>query len=95
VQSAAPSLPRTPSRSEVREALQALQADVRSCAEQWDGQTVPVNVTVASSGRVTTARVTGPLAGTRAGSCIARTVRKARFPEFRKDFFEVRYPFQL
>ena len=57
--------------------------------------TVTVEITVAATGRVTSAVVpTGPLAGTPAGSCVVRAVRAAVFPRFRRDTFRVSYPFR-
>jgi hypothetical protein len=29
------------------------------------------------------------------GSCIARTVRKASFPKFKSDSFQIKFPFRL
>ena len=46
-----------------------------------------------STGRVTNAQVegiTGP-----AGSCIAKAVRKAKFPKFQQSTFKVKFPFRL
>ena len=88
-------LPAAPSRDAVLAALRPIEGDVRTCAEGHFG-VVPVRVTVASSGRVTTAVVTGgSTLGTPAGSCIARAVRGARFPAFSQDRFVVDYPFAL
>ena len=88
-------LPATPTRDDVLAALRPIEGQVRTCAQGHYG-VVPVRVTVASSGRVTTAVVTGgSVLGTPAGSCIARTVRSARFPAFSQDRFVVDYPFAL
>jgi hypothetical protein len=54
-----------------------------------------VTVTFASSGRVTTANVAPPFAGTPTGSCIARAVRSATVPPFSRPTFQVNYPFAL
>jgi hypothetical protein len=48
-----------------------------------------------SSGRVTNARVQGQFAGTPEGSCIARAVRRARFPRFKRPSFQVTFPYRL
>lgn len=87
-------LPDQPSRAQVQTALNGVLSGVRACSPDFRG-TVPVTVRVAPSGRVTTAVVSGHLAGTPAGSCIARAVRGARFPAFSGDHFNVQYPFQL
>jgi hypothetical protein len=54
------------------------------CREEGAGTLhVPVSVTFASSGRVTTARVNGgPLVGTPAGSCLAMALRGVTVPPF-------------
>jgi hypothetical protein len=64
---------------------------VRACG--IEGDPAVVTVTFANTGRVTTATVAPPYAGTPAGSCMARAVRGARLPPFQQNIFEVRYPF--
>ncbi len=92
----APELPETPSREQVLEAVRPIEGAVRECAGDDHFGVVPVRITVAPSGRVTTAVVTGgTVLGTPAGSCIARTVRGARFPAFGAERFVVEYPFRL
>jgi hypothetical protein len=54
-----------------------------------------VQITVAHTGRVANAVVSGPLAGTPTGSCVARAVRTARFPEFSRETFALTYPFRI
>jgi hypothetical protein len=44
-----------------------------------------VTITFAPSGRPTTVAVTGELAGTTVGSCVARLFRAARVPPFSGD----------
>jgi hypothetical protein len=51
------------------------------------------DIVVGSSGRVKSVRVSkvgGPVA-----SCIARAVRRARFPKFADRTFSVKFPFKL
>ncbi len=74
--------------------MRGVQGAVRACAS---GQPGPAQVTIvfASSGRVTTANVQAPFAGTPAGSCIARAVRAATVPAFTRPTFQVSYPFAL
>lgn len=89
------SLPEAPSREDVLAAIQSVESAVKACGEGHFG-VAPVRITAVSSGRVTTAVVTGgSVLGTPAGSCIAREARRARFPEFRQARFVVEYPFQL
>lgn len=88
-------LPHHPSRAQVLAALRPLHDDVQRCAEGHYG-VASARIVVSPSGRVTTATITdGSVAGTAAGSCIARTLRRAQFPEFGADRFVVQYPFQL
>jgi hypothetical protein len=67
---------------------------VSACSAQGHGLAA-VRVSVAGTGRVSSALVTGPLAGTPAGSCVAQAVRGATFPAFTQPTFVVNYPFQL
>jgi hypothetical protein len=91
---AASDLPDTLSTSQVVNVMSAIAGRVRRCGDGTPG-TVTVNVTIASSGRVTASTVTGDFAGTPVGSCAARTVRAATFPPFRQPSMSVRYPFPL
>ena len=88
-------LPAAPARDDVQGALEAVAPDARACAPQHRGAVVPVTVTFAASGRVTTALVEGTLAGSPEGSCVARTLRRARVAEFAGDRFVVAYPLRL
>ena len=88
-------LPLTPAREDVADAMSRVHQAVRDCAPGYSGSTVQVRTTFVSSGRVTTAMVDGPLAGTPEGSCVALAVRDARLPEFEQDSFVVAYPFAL
>lgn len=87
-------LPEHPSREAVQHTMTALLPAIRECAAGQSGA-LQVEVTVGSSGRVRNALVTGAFAGTPEGSCMARTVRGARFPRFGQESFTVRYPFRL
>ncbi len=95
--SSAPSnAPATPGRNDVIAAMRGVQSNVRQCAAST-GQsgTASINVVFASSGRVTTANVAPPFAGTPTGSCMARAVRAAVVPPFSQPTFSVNYPFTL
>ncbi|MEI8259578.1 MAG: hypothetical protein WCJ30_28265, partial [Deltaproteobacteria bacterium] len=63
--------PETPSRNDVISAMNGVRGTVTACGQGMTG-TATVAITFASSGRVTTANVSPPFAGTPAGSCIAR-----------------------
>jgi hypothetical protein len=88
--------PETPARSDVLNAMRGVQGAVRACAVST-GQTglANISITFASSGRVTTASVAPPFAGTPVGSCMARAVRAATVPAFTRPTFSVSYPFSL
>jgi hypothetical protein len=87
-------LPATPDRSTIQAVLSARTAAVTACANGAHGL-ADVDIVIASSGRITTATVNGPFAGTPVGSCIARAIRGATFPPFSQPRFEVTYPFHL
>jgi hypothetical protein len=86
-------LPDSPGRDAVRDALEGVAPQVYECFGESHGL-AEVAVRVASSGRVTTATVSGRFAGTPIGSCIARSVRGARFPPFTNPSFEVHYQYR-
>jgi hypothetical protein len=90
----AESLPDTPDRDAIQQALGAVTPAVQACGAGEHG-VADVDIVIASSGRVTTATVNGRFAGTPIGSCIARAVRGARFAPFAQPRYEVTYPFHL
>jgi predicted Zn finger-like uncharacterized protein len=90
----AANLPEAPGRNDVLTAMRAVAGAVNECGAGQSG-TATVAVTFASSGRVTTANVAPPYAGTPAGSCIARAVRGATVPAFSRPTFQVNYPFVI
>jgi predicted Zn finger-like uncharacterized protein len=86
-------LPDKPSREDVLSAMNGVKAGVSACAKGAPGVAF-ANVTVAGkTGRVSNVEVTG-MTG-EIGSCIARTVRGAKFPRFKSDSFQVKFPFRL
>jgi hypothetical protein len=85
--------PATPSRDDVMSAMSHVAPAVTACGADHGVATVQVGV--ASSGRITSAVVTGPLAGTATGSCVARAVRHATLPAFTHDTFSFTYPFRV
>jgi hypothetical protein len=87
-------LPETPSREDIAAAFEKLRPDIAACTGDAHGRAV-ANVTIAGSGRVTYVAVEGAFAGTPAGSCIARTVRTAKFPPFSSVNMKVSYPMAL
>ncbi len=88
------SLPEMPSRAGVLQALKAVQPAVAACGGGVEG-VAQVHITVAGpTGRVRSATVIQGVTGAQ-GSCVARAVRGARFPRFRRDTFTIDYPFRL
>ncbi|MDH5493617.1 MAG: hypothetical protein OEY14_16810, partial [Myxococcales bacterium] len=63
----APALPASPAREAIRAMLGAQSEAVRACAPGMGGLIAPVRVRIAPSGRITTAVVGEPLAGTPEG----------------------------
>jgi predicted Zn finger-like uncharacterized protein len=88
---AASNLPEKPSREDVLSAMNGVKDAVKACG----GTGVAIaSVTVSGkTGRVSGAEISGVTG--EAGSCIARAVRKASFPKFQTDSFQVKYPFKL
>ena len=89
------SLSDTPSREDVLAALQPLTSAVASCGGGARSGVARVAIRFAGSGRVQSALVGDDFSGTPEGSCIARTVRRARIRPFRQASFEVTYPFRI
>jgi hypothetical protein len=87
-------LPETPSREEVQQRLQALRSELSACAGGRSG-VADLEITVLASGAITNVLVSGDYAGTAEGSCIARTVRTARFSPFKQARFRLLYPYKL
>lgn len=89
-------LPAKLSRAQVQAGMRTVAGAVARCGRGESGR-VTVNVVIdGSSGRVSSAEVTGQFAGSAVGSCAARAVRGARFPRFSDSSLSVRgYPFVL
>jgi predicted Zn finger-like uncharacterized protein len=90
---AAANLPDKPSRDDVLNAMNSVKGPVSACANGQSGVAF-ANITVAGkTGRVSNVEVTG-MTG-EVGSCIARSVRKASFPKFKSENFQIKFPFRL
>jgi predicted Zn finger-like uncharacterized protein len=86
-------LPDKPSRDDVLNAMNGIKGPVAACANGQSGVAF-ANITVSGkTGKVSNVEVTG-MTG-EVGSCIARTVRKANFPKFKSDSFQIKFPFRL
>ena len=88
-------LPEAPTREQVAAGFDALLPDLQQCAAGKFGVVI-IDATLAGTGRIAHALIDGPLfKGTPEGSCMARAVRKARFPQFSQATLKVRYPVKL
>ena len=90
------SLPDSPSRDDVKTALQGVSGAVRACRKD-EGGTATVDVVFSGkTGRATSAKVaSGPFKGTPVGSCIESAVKRARLPRFQQSTFKVTFPYRL
>lgn len=83
--------PAQPTREQVRDVMSAMHSQLAQCVQDKHGTTY-ANVTIQGTGRVSYSLIEGAFAGTEAGSCMARALRSAKFPEFVGPPFKVRYP---
>jgi hypothetical protein len=94
--SSSSSLPDTPTRNEVKTALQGVSGAVKSCKKDSGGTAAVSVVFSGKTGRVSSAKVTsGPFKGTAVGSCIASAAKRARVPRFKQGSFKVTFPYRL
>ncbi len=87
-------LPQTPSREQVIAGFETVQAALAQCAAGKHG-VAQIEATIASSGRISHALIGGDFQGSAEGSCMARVVRAASFPQFRQSMLKVSYPVAL
>lgn len=88
-------LPETPPRDAVASALRSVETQVKGCSTGEHGMAMATVIVTGSTGRVSNVNVTGQFAGTPVGSCVARTVRGARFPRFKRETFQVTFPYRI
>lgn len=90
----APQVPRTLTRQQVITGMREVTELVMNCTMT---DRVVVDITIDGvTGDVASAQIIGPLTGTAEGSCVERSIRRARFPRFSDDRLNVRsYPFTL
>lgn len=87
-------LPQGPTRTEVVARLESVRSSVQACAAGRSG-VADLDITIAHTGVVMHVLVGGDFAGTTEGSCIARAVRQARFPQFKQERFRLLYPYAM
>ena len=90
------SLPATPTRNEVKTALQGVSGAVKACRKDVGGTATVDVVFSGKTGRVSSAKVTsGPFKGTPVGACIGKAVKRARVSRFQRSTFKVTFPYRL
>jgi predicted Zn finger-like uncharacterized protein len=94
---AAPSenLQPTPTRDDVLSAMKGVTPSVQACGGGQSGVAMTKVGVTGSTGKVSAVDVGGQFAGSPVGSCVAKEVRKAKFPRFSQSTFSFSYPFKL
>ncbi len=87
-------IPKSPSRDDVKAAMQTVQAKSEKCSKYSKG-TVQLKIIVSSDGRVTSSSPMGGTADNNAANCVAMIARTARFPRFKDPTFSINYPITL
>lgn len=83
-------------QAELRRHLAATDADLRACFERFGVPgMVQVQLTIESSGRVSSAAAVGTFASTPTGDCAVRAVKNMRLPPFAGPPLEITYPIVL
>lgn len=90
----APERPDAPSREAILAGFNSVREGVLACAH-GNGGVAPIEATIVGDGHVTHATVGGYYQGTPEGSCIARTLRSARFEPFARESIKVAFPYTL
>lgn len=89
-------LPEQLGKGEIVGGMKKVSGKVADCYNQFK---VPgmasVSVTIAKSGSVSSASVSGAFSGTPTGSCVERAVKSASFPKFKGSSQTITYPFVL
>jgi hypothetical protein len=89
-------LPETLDKPTIVAGMKKVSEKVTACYKQFN---VPglanVQTTIANSGRVSNASVSGAFAGTPTGSCVEKAVKSASFPRFKSGTQTITYPFML
>lgn len=86
-------LPEQPSRDQIIATFEGLRPALTECAVGQSGL-LQVKATITGAGRVGYALIGGDFQGP-TGSCMARVVRKASFPQFSGDKLSLTYPMSL
>ena len=93
---AKPKLPTTMDQGKVKKLMDLVNSDLGACYEMFGkAGDVPVDVVVASSGKVKVAKVAGDLAGTPTAVCVERMIKALVFPKFIGRDARLQWPFTL
>ncbi len=83
-------------RTEIIAAMDRVKPRVANCFDLFNQPGLAtVRLQVASSGRVTSAKVEGELAGTQTAQCVEAAARNATFRSFKRASMTVTWPFVL
>jgi predicted Zn finger-like uncharacterized protein len=85
----------TPTRDDVLAAMKGVTPAVQGCGGGEGGVAMTKVGVTGSTGKVANVEVGGQFANSPVGSCIAKEVRKAKFPRFSQPSFSFSYPFKL
>ncbi len=90
------SLPDTLDKGQIVSGMSKVKGRVQGCFDQYKVPgTASVAITIANSGRVSSANVTGQFAGTPTGECVAKAVKTAGFTRFKGSPMSFVYPYLL
>jgi hypothetical protein len=91
------SLPKRLSTSQVKRVMSRANSRMKRCYQKHKkAGLLKVRVTIkGSTGRITSATVTGKFSGTPTGRCALRAVRRLRFPKFQNSTQKFSYPYLL
>lgn len=93
---AKPKLPASLPQAQVKELMDLLAEDIKSCYEQYGvAGDVPADLVVAPNGQVKSAKVTGDLAGSDTALCVERLIKNLKFPQFVGQDARLQWPFTL
>jgi len=93
--SASDNLAATPSREDVLGAMKGISSSVSACGGGQSGVAMAKVGVTGATGKVSSVDVSGQFAGTPIASCVAKEVRKAKFPKFSQSTFSFSYPFKI
>lgn len=91
-----PSLPKQLTMNQIRKAMRAIKPRVTACYDKYQIEgTARVKLSIAPAGKPSSVKVKGKFFGTDTGNCVAKAVRRARFPKFSGKQMSITFPFVL